>query len=524
MKTSFVAIAAVSAVISCIIGGCAWFAATSFGSGNMWIIALTFIVAGCLLAFFIYLLLASFLGRPLDSLEKAMLSAAGNNCASMLEPLEGFFCDLKRLADALKVMHSKANANYEHLHGTLAGINLPFLLVDIDEKVIRTNILLLDMLEIDGPKENQYGRTLAEVFYNDPSRKTLVGKSMQTREMFRNAEVVINGHKGKQTHVMVSISYLVDSKDRVFGGLCLYVDMTEKKKQEALIRLHTDKLGNAVDQSREIVARLSQTTSRLGQEIRQVTEGAQTQQKRTAEASTDMLQMKNALEQVSANADSASKQAVFASERVKEGATVLVQSVSSIKRAYELADSLRKGMGILGKKAEDIGQVLHVIADIADQTNLLALNAAIEAARAGEAGRGFAVVADEVRKLAEKSMASTKEIESAILGMQQSTMENVRNTDTASDAIQQGTGMVEQSGVILQEAVNFVAATAKAVDGIVAATAGQAQTIAHVTQSTEEIHQIAADVFQSMLLCSQVVQDAGEIAAKLQNVIVEMHS
>ena len=530
MRQSFFIIAVSAAVISCLITVGMIFAALSFSgeteiaARNMLSIALAGFASICLGAFAIYQLQSKFFGRAFDSLEKAMLSLAAGNCANKPEPMEGFHFDVKNLADALEALRIKCKGNYDRLQGILAGIHVPFLLVDTDEKVLSTNRLLLNMLEIEGPKEKQYGRTLAEVFYNDPGRKTLVGRSMQDREIFLNKELIVNGHKGKKTHAMASIAYLADSEGTVFGGLCLYLDMTENRRQEMQIQASNEKLAKAVEQSRGIIQQLGQTAHRLDQEIKRVTEGAHMQQKRTADASTVMLQMHNSLEQVSANADSASKQAAFASERVKEGANVLGESVNTIQNAHDLADSLRKDMGDLGKKAEDIGQVLNVIADIADQTNLLALNAAIEAARAGEAGRGFAVVADEVRKLAEKTMVATKEIEAAIKGMQQSARGNVRNTEIASDAIRQGTEMVERSGAILQEAVRFVATTADAVHVIVSATEGQAQAIAHATKSTEEIHQIAIGVFQSMQQSAQVVHDVGEITDSLQNVIAGMHS
>jgi methyl-accepting chemotaxis protein len=203
---------------------------------------------------------------------------------------------------------------------------------------------------------------------------------------------------------------------------------------------------------------------------------------------------------------------------------ILKDSMSIIQRSHSLSVSLREDMGELGKKAENIGQVLGVIADIADQTNLLALNAAIEAARAGDAGRGFAVVADEVRKLAEKTMGATKEIEAAIKGMQDSAKNSMHSTDVAADAIREGTGMVEKSGSILQEAVAFVKATADAVHVVVSSTEKEAQAVERALRSTEEIHGMAADIFQSMQHNVQAVHDVGGIAEDLRKVMESVHA
>ena len=110
----------------------------------------------------------------------------------------------------------------------------------------------------------------------------------------------------------------------------------------------------------------------------------------------------------------------------------------------------------LGKQAQGIGQILNVISDIADQTNLLALNAAIEAARAGEAGRGFAVVADEVRKLAEKTMTATGEVGEAIRNIQVGTQKNMSNVEQSVQAVVSATALADKSGNALVDIVNLV--------------------------------------------------------------------
>ena len=121
---------------------------------------------------------------------------------------------------------------------------------------------------------------------------------------------------------------------------------------------------------------------------------------------------------------------------------------------------LKEDMTQLNEHAQDITRIMGVISDIADQTNLLALNAAIEAARAGEAGRGFAVVADEVRKLAEKTMASTQDVGNAIKAIQESTVKSTESVDKAVEQIEQATEFANQSGSALEEIVATVEATA----------------------------------------------------------------
>ena len=176
MRQSFFIVAIIAALISCAITAGLLVAALAFGGGteiatqNATVLTLAGIASIIPGVFVTYLLQRKMFGKAFDSLEKTMLSLARGNCAGQPEPMEGFYYDVKKLSEALRTLHIACKGNYERLQGILGGIYVPFLLVDTDEKVIFTNNLLLNMLEIDGVKEKQYGRTLAEVFYNEPGR------------------------------------------------------------------------------------------------------------------------------------------------------------------------------------------------------------------------------------------------------------------------------------------------------------------------------------------------------------------
>ncbi len=150
------------------------------------------------------------------------------------------------------------------------------------------------------------------------------------------------------------------------------------------------------------------------------------------ETATAMEEMNATVLEVAHNASNAAESAARARENAQVGAEGVRQAVTSIDAIKDQILDLNESMGELGSQAEGIGQIMNVVTDIADQTNLLALNAAIEAARAGEAGRGFAVVADEVRKLAEKTMQATKEVGDAVSTIQSQARSNITAVENPS--------------------------------------------------------------------------------------------
>ena len=165
---------------------------------------------------------------------------------------------------------------------------------------------------------------------------------------------------------------------------------------------------------------------------------------------------------------------------------------------------------------------MGVISDIADQTNLLALNAAIEAARAGEAGRGFAVVADEVRKLAEKNMASTSEVSGAVQAIQDSMHKSMAAVDTTVNEIQQATEYSTQAGEALEAIVRDADNTADEVSAIATASQEQSAASDEINRSINDVNQTASAMAQTLNEAAQAIAELAQQAQQLRDLVEHM--
>lgn len=281
-------------------------------------------------------------------------------------------------------------------------------------------------------------------------------------------------------------------------------------------------LHHAAQRVEMVLERVVSASEQMSVQSNQLLSGAEIQSDRITSTATAMEEMNATVLEIARNAADAAGESSEAQDKAKDGAEVVDKSKTALDQTMSEVNNLKNNMGELDKQAKGTEAIIGVITDIADQTNLLALNAAIEAARAGEAGRGFAVVADEVRKLAEKTMTATGEVSNSINAIQRVAGENIRSMETVYNHIEEANKFSENSGSVLQEIVSGAEESAVQIQSIATAAEEQSATSEEINGSVEEISRITSETTDSAHEFSRALESLAEQISEIQNIVEDL--
>ena len=308
------------------------------------------------------------------------------------------------------------------------------------------------------------------------------------------------------------------------GDLSVHV---EKEKDDEIGKLFdgfnksVKNISNLIGSVTEAVAATASAANQISSSTEEMAAGAHEQSSQASEVASAVEEMTKTIYETTKNTGHATEASKNSGKVAKEGGHVVEETIEGMNRIAEVVRRSAETVHALGKSSDEIGEIVQVINDIADQTNLLALNAAIEAARAGEQGRGFAVVADEVRKLAERTTKATKEIAMMIKRIQKDTGGAVESMEQGTKEVEIGKQLAEKAGTALQEIIRGAEQAVDIVSQVAAASEEQSSTAEQISKNIESISSVTQQSASGFQQIAHASEDLNRLTLNLQELVAQ---
>ena len=486
--------------------------------------------------------------RPLNKLNeqaaslKSLISYRGSSRNDLLMNLSSI---IEEAVNTLKDEQIKSK-------NILDAITAPFILLDKNTLVTYINNQAAAILGYT-PDEIISKLTAKELLGSDAaSRSTLAGKPIlgyKGEAHNRHGKMIsllvntalIQNHKGEGTGVIIFILNLNEEQAKqkeivkqqarelavalkavAMGDLTVKVNVDEKSDLYELgIDLETSitELRNALLSVSEVTNAVASASNQISSSSEEMAAGAQEQSSQTMEVAGAVEEMTKTIMETTRNSGNAADAAKNAGIIAKEGGKVVEETIQGMNRVAEVVKQSAETVEALGKSSDQIGEIIQVINDIADQTNLLALNAAIEAARAGEQGRGFAVVADEVRKLAERTTKATKEIAAMIRQIQKDTEDAVVSMHQGTVEVEKGKELADKAGKSLIQIISGSEEVVDMATQVAAASEEQSAAAEQISKNLEGIRNVTQEGAAGIQQIAHASEDLNRLTLQLQELV-----
>jgi methyl-accepting chemotaxis protein len=335
----------------------------------------------------------------------------------------------------------------------------------------------------------------------------------------------------QQEHLMTSVqTILAVMEEFASGDLMVQLRLEENRENstasdEALSQL-ANGFNNAVENIRNLVVQVvesvratTQASEMIVQGSRQVAADMQQQTLKIQDITASIEGITTIINESTQQATDAAYESSQASDDAQSGGMIVSETLHGMNTIADVVVKSSETVQALGRSSEQIGEIVQVIEEIADQTNLLALNAAIEAARAGEQGRGFAVVADEVRQLAERTQKATKEIARTIQQIQQNTVQAVQAMQTGTQEVERGKVAVSRAAQALERIISRTGSVADSISQLASASERQSAMSEEIVASVDTINNVTEQTAHATVGIEQTAANLREMIENLQHLV-----